>query len=73
MDRQTLRDWVIRYNEHGIDGLLDRWGSGRPPRLEPDELAELYAIVMAGPDPEIDGICRLHARGPGADLRAAVR
>ena len=57
MDRQTLRDWVIRYNEDGIDGLLDRWGSGRPPRLEPDELAELYAIVMAGPDPEIDGIC----------------
>ena len=57
MDRQTQRDWVIRYNEDGIDGLLDRWGSGRPPRLEPDELAEVYAIVMAGPDPEIDGIC----------------
>ena len=57
MDRQTLRDWVIRYNEHGIDGLLDRWGSGRPPRLEPDEQAELYTIVMAGPDPEVDGIC----------------
>src|SRR5688572_30224096 len=30
MDRQTLRDWVIRYNEHGLDGLLDRWGGGRP-------------------------------------------
>ena len=57
MDRQTLRDWVIRYNEHGIDGLLDRWGSGRPPRLGPDEQAELYAIVLAGPDPEKDGIC----------------
>lgn len=57
MDRQTLRDWVIRYNEHGVDGLVDRWGDGRPPRLAPDELAELYAIVMAGPDPEIDGIC----------------
>jgi transposase len=57
MDRQTLRDWVIRYNENGIDGLLDRWDGGRPPRLEADELAELYAIVMAGPDPEIDGIC----------------
>src|SRR5207244_1797147 len=56
MDRQTLRDWVIRYNENGIDGLLDRWDGGRPPRLEPDELAELYAIVMAGPDPEIDGV-----------------
>ena len=48
---------MIRYNEHGIDGLLDRWGSGRPPRLTPDELAELYAIVLAGPDPEKDGIC----------------
>ena len=57
MDRQTLRDWVIRYNEHGIDGLLDCWGSGRPPRLDPDEQAELYAIVLAGPDPEKDGIC----------------
>jgi transposase len=57
MDRQTLRDWVIRYNEHGIDGLLDRWGDGRPPRLAPDEKAELFTIVMAGPDPEVDGIC----------------
>ena len=57
MDRQTLRDWVIRYNEHGIDGLYDQWGAGRPSRLAPRELTELYAIVMAGPDPEVDGIC----------------
>jgi transposase len=57
MDRQTLRDWVIRYNEHGIEGLLDCWGGGRPPRLGRDELAELYAIVLAGPDPDKDGIC----------------
>lgn len=57
MDRQALRDWVIRYNAQGIDGLRDRWGSGRQPRLEPDELAQLYAVVMAGPDPERDGIC----------------
>src|SRR2546421_7207578 len=56
MDRQTLRDWVIRYNENGIDGLLDRWDGGRPPRLEADELAELYAIVMAGPDSDIEGV-----------------
>jgi hypothetical protein len=73
MDRQTLRDWVIRYNEHGIDGLLDCWGSGRPPRLDADEQAELYAIVLAGPDPEKGWDLRLHPRGPGADLRAAVR
>ena len=34
MDRQTLRDWVIRYNEHGLDGLADRWREGRPPKLK---------------------------------------
>ena len=52
MDRQTLRDWVIRYNEHGLDGLYDCWGDGRPPRLEAEEQAELMRIVLAGPDPE---------------------
>jgi transposase len=56
MDRQTLRDWVIRYNAHGPDGLYDCWGDGRPPRLEPEEQAELMRIVLAGPDPEVDGI-----------------
>jgi transposase len=30
MDRQTLRDWVIRYNAHGVAGLVDRWAGGRP-------------------------------------------
>jgi hypothetical protein len=66
MARQMLRDWVIRYNEHGIDGLLDRWGSGRPPRLEPAELAELYAVVF---DPR-----RHRAQGVGgARLLAPVQ
>lgn len=31
MDRQKLRDWVLRYNAYGIDGLVDRWNGGRPP------------------------------------------
>lgn len=57
MDRQTLRDWVFRYNEHGIEGLSDNWKGGRPPMLTLDEQAELLAIVMAGPDPEKDGFC----------------
>jgi transposase len=56
MDRQTLRDWVIRYNEHGIDGLLDRWGDGRPPTYSAAEQAELMRIVLAGPDPEASGL-----------------
>ncbi len=56
MDRQALRDWVIRYNAHGPDGLYDCWSDGRPPRLEPQEQAELMRIVLAGPDPEADGL-----------------
>jgi len=56
MDRQTLRDWVIRYNAHGLDGLYDRWGDGRPPRLTVQEQAELIRIVLAGSDPETTGI-----------------
>lgn len=56
MDRQALRDWVIRYNEHGLDGLHDRWGDGRPPRLTPEEQAKLLDIVLAGSDPETTGI-----------------
>lgn len=55
MDRQTLRDWVIRYNAHGPDGLYDHWGDGRRPRLEPGEQAELMRIVLAGPGPA-DGL-----------------
>jgi transposase len=57
MNRQTLRDWVLRYNEHGIDGLCDRWKGGRPSRLSAEEQAELLATVLAGPDPENDGFC----------------
>ena len=56
MDRQALRDWVIRYNHHGVDGLRDRWSSGRPARLTAEEQAELAAIILRGPDPETDGL-----------------
>jgi transposase len=33
MDRQTLRDWVHRYNEEGIAGLSNRPPPGRSPKL----------------------------------------
>lgn len=55
MDRQTLRDWVIRYNECGLEGLRDRWGKGRPAKLAPAEQVALAEIILAGPDPERSG------------------
>jgi|SRR5271165_5929681 len=51
MDRQTLRDWVHRYNAEGVDGLLDRPRSGRKPLLSDDQLAELDMVVETQPDP----------------------
>jgi transposase len=57
MERQALRDAVVRYNAHGLDGLYDCWSGGRPPRLDAKEQAELMRIVLAGPDPEADGVC----------------
>ncbi|WP_167767069.1 helix-turn-helix domain-containing protein, partial [Jannaschia formosa] len=47
MDRQTLRDWVHRYNDGGLEGLSDRRGSGPPARLSPEQRAELVLIVEA--------------------------
>jgi transposase len=62
MDRQTLRDWVIRYNEHGLDGLADRARDGRPPKLDAEEKAELYRLVTG----------RLRRRAAFRPLRARI-
>ena len=58
MDRQTLRDWVHRYNAEGINGLANRGGGGVKPRLTPEQMAQLAAWVEAGPDPARDGVVR---------------
>ena len=58
MDRQTLRDWVHRFNAAGPDGLLDNWASGPVPRLSAAQKAGLTRIVETGPDREVDGVVR---------------
>lgn len=58
MDRQTLRDWVHRFNEHGPEGLKDDWARPRPRKLTPAQQAELAAIVETGPDRAIHGVVR---------------
>ncbi len=56
MERQALRDAVVRYNAEGLAGLYER-PKGRPPRrLTPAQEAELKELVLRGPDPETDGI-----------------
>lgn len=58
MDRQTLRDWVHRFNEHGPDGLINIKPTGRRPKLSADQRDVLRELVEAGPDPEKDGVVR---------------
>jgi transposase len=58
MDRQTLRDWVHRFNAQGPEGLKDIRSKGHPPRLGPEQLAALAEIVETGPDREKDGVVR---------------
>jgi transposase len=58
MDRQTLRDWVHRYNAEGIAGLSNRPLPGRAPKLSEGQMATLKAIVLRGPDPTVDGVER---------------
>lgn len=57
MDRQTLRDWVHRFNADGLAGLRDQPRPGRPVWLSEGEQATLKAIVLRGPDPDRDGVC----------------
>jgi transposase len=78
MDRQTLRDWVHRFNAEGVAGLRDLPRSGRRPRLTEGEQATLKAIVLRGPDPDRDGVsawraadlCRIAAERFGVAYKA---
>ena len=58
MDRQTLRDWVLRFNADGPDGLTNLGGAGRPRLLNEKQMQELAQIVETGPDRETDGVVR---------------
>jgi transposase len=59
MERQTLRDWVHRYNELGLAGLVDRPRRNGPrPRLSAEQQATVSEWVEQGPDLERDGVVR---------------
>jgi transposase len=68
MDRQTLRDWVHRYNASGIAGLYDLGGRGAKPRLSLKQQTQFVGWVEAGPNLEKDGVVRWRC----SDLKARV-
>jgi transposase len=61
MDRQTLRDWVIRFNEQGPDGLINIPSPGVPPKLGKKHRAFLARLVEDGPIPAVHGVVRWRA------------
>ena len=62
MDRQILRDWVLRFNAEGPEGLVDRKAPGAKRRLNEAQMKELSVIVETGPDPAVHGVVRWRRR-----------
>ena len=58
MGLQTVRDWVLRFNAGGPDGLLDAKPPGPVPKLNADQRAALARRVDEGPLPAVDGVVR---------------
>lgn len=67
-DRQTLRDWVHRYNAEGVAGLANRRAPGPAPRLSAAQEAAVDRWVAEGPELERDGVARWRRR----DLQARI-
>ncbi len=55
---QTIRDWVLRFNASGPQGLIDVKAPGKQPKLNDDQRQALRGIVESGPIPAIHGVVR---------------
>jgi len=56
--RQIVRDWVVRFNALGPEGLIDRKPPGLPSRLNDTRRAALMAVIEQGPIPAVHGVVR---------------
>jgi len=55
---QVIRDWVLRFNAKGPDGLIDGKAAGKPRKLNDGQRQALARIVESGPIPAIHGVVR---------------
>ena len=58
MTLQIVRDWVMKFNAHGPERLIDRKPPGQPSRLNDTHRAALAAIIESGPIPAVHGVVR---------------
>ena len=73
MDRQTLRDWVHRYNATGLAGLRNLKSPGPGSKLTARQQAELAELVEAGPGPAVHGVVRWRRNRSARRIAAALR
>ena len=69
MDRQTLRDWVHRFNEEGPEGLINRRGGGGRSKLSAEQQRQLAGLVETGPGDLVPGLVRWRC----VDLVAVIK
>jgi len=55
---QTVRDWVLRFNSKGSDGLVSGKAPGQPSKLNDGQRQALAAIIDSGPIPAVHGVVR---------------
>ena len=55
---QIVRDWVLRFNAEGPEGVVNRKAPGPSYKLSEEQRAALAAVVESGPDPSIHGVVR---------------
>ena len=55
---QTIRDWVVRFNARGPDGLIDGKAPGNTCKLNENQRQALAEMVESGPTPAIHGVVR---------------
>jgi transposase len=55
---QIIRDWVVKFNASGPEGLIDRKAPGRSPRLSDEHRKALAAMIESGPIPAVHGVVR---------------
>src|SRR3712207_9470163 len=55
---QIVRDWVVRFNSLGPDGLLNRKAPGPKPKLNENQRRALATLVDSGPIPAVHGVVR---------------
>lgn len=68
LTERSIRLWITRYNQSGLDGLRDRPGRGRKPPLSPEQIEQFKARIQAG-STEADAVCTLR----GEDVRRILQ